>query len=313
MAADARVALSDLRFHRPAQTGVGREDVLRDVAAAIRVFNEVGDEAGLARALTLGGKLRFWGGEAAAALAGSRAGRTACARCGDRAQEAESLRWAFTVMRRGPVPVEEALGRCRGDSLTHGDQPGAAGGSLGTRAHLEAMQGHFDAARDSIVRRRRWRRSMASTSCSTPTHIPRQATSSYSPATRRRLSVSCDRPVRAPSESGELGFLSSIAPYLVDAIFLQGRDEEALLLTERWRPERLTVPEMRRTGRAGDARGEGPGTEGGVLDEGRALRSGSGGDHIGNRLSRCASARACRSRRGSAPCGPPAGVGGRTR
>jgi tetratricopeptide (TPR) repeat protein len=30
---------------------------------------------------------------------------------------------------------------------------------------------------------------------------------------------------------------------LVEALFLQGRDEEALRLTERWTPERLTVPE----------------------------------------------------------------------
>jgi hypothetical protein len=41
---------------------------------------------------------------------------------------------------------------------------------------------------------------------------------------------------------GEFGFLSSTAPYLADAVLAQGRDEEALQLTERWRDDRLTLP-----------------------------------------------------------------------
>jgi hypothetical protein len=59
VAADARVALVDLRFHRPAQTGVRRVDVLRELDAVIPVFESIGDDAGLARALTLTGKLHF--------------------------------------------------------------------------------------------------------------------------------------------------------------------------------------------------------------------------------------------------------------
>ena len=42
---------------------------------------------------------------------------------------------------------------------------------------------------------------------------------------------------------GELGFLASVAPHLVDALLAQGRDEDAFNVTERWRPERLTAPE----------------------------------------------------------------------
>ena len=54
VAADAGVALSDLRFHRASQTSVWREDVLRELDEAIPVFEELGDDAGLARALCLG-------------------------------------------------------------------------------------------------------------------------------------------------------------------------------------------------------------------------------------------------------------------
>ena len=40
-----------------------------------------------------------------------------------------------------------------------------------------------------------------------------------------------------------MGYLASAVPLLLEALLQQGRDEEALRLTERWRPERLTVPE----------------------------------------------------------------------
>jgi len=42
---------------------------------------------------------------------------------------------------------------------------------------------------------------------------------------------------------GEFGYLSSAAPYLAEAVLAQGREEEALQLTERWRADRLTLPE----------------------------------------------------------------------
>jgi tetratricopeptide (TPR) repeat protein len=40
-----------------------------------------------------------------------------------------------------------------------------------------------------------------------------------------------------------LGNLASVGPLLADALFVQGRDEEALRLSNRWTPERITVPE----------------------------------------------------------------------
>jgi hypothetical protein len=42
---------------------------------------------------------------------------------------------------------------------------------------------------------------------------------------------------------GELGHLSSVTPHLLDALYLQRRYGEALQLTDRWQPDRLTVPE----------------------------------------------------------------------
>jgi tetratricopeptide (TPR) repeat protein len=58
-------------------------------------------------------------------------------------------------------------------------------------------------------------------------------------AAERELRPACEGLERA----GELGFLSSVVPLLVDALIEQGRDDEEVALTERWRVERLTVPE----------------------------------------------------------------------
>jgi hypothetical protein len=59
--ADAMVALSDIRFHRAT---ISRQELVRELENAIAVFEELGDDEGLARALGLSGNLRFWRGEA---------------------------------------------------------------------------------------------------------------------------------------------------------------------------------------------------------------------------------------------------------
>ncbi len=243
LAADARIALADLRFHRFAQTGVGRQDVLREVDAAIQVFDEVGDEAGLARALTLGGKLRFWGGEAAAALLDLERAAQYARDAGDRAQEAESLQYVCAVMHRGPMPVDEALGRLEEIGSRAEIHRRLEVAVLLTRARLEAMQGRYDAARDGASRAK----ALADEygfhglldSHARPTAGEVELLAGDPIAAEHELRAACEGTERI----GELGFLASITPFLFDALYVQGRDEEALELTDRWRPERLTVPE----------------------------------------------------------------------
>src|SRR4029079_3570452 len=143
LAADARVGLIDIRFHRPPQTGVRRDDVLRELECAIPVFERVGDDAALARALTLRGKLHFWYGEDETAREFfERAARLARG-VGDRAEEAESLQYVLATMHRGRTPVGRAVARF--DELrprtrmNRRPEPG----QLEPRAPLAARQGNF--------------------------------------------------------------------------------------------------------------------------------------------------------------------------
>jgi tetratricopeptide (TPR) repeat protein len=243
VAADARVALVDLRFHRSAQTGVGRGDVLRELDGVIPVFEEIGDDAGLARALTLTGKLHFWHGEAEVARdVFERAARLAAA-AGDRAEEAESLQYVLATLHRGPTPIAEALARF--EEI----RPSTVGNRrlevelMETQALLEAHRGRFDAARELSSKSK----AMAEDEglhALLNSHIRPDAGSiellaGDAIAAEQELRPACEGLERI----GELGFLSSVTPLLIDALIEQGRDEEALALTERWHVDRLTVPE----------------------------------------------------------------------
>jgi class 3 adenylate cyclase/tetratricopeptide (TPR) repeat protein len=243
IAADAAVALSDLRLHRTAHTGVSREDVFRELDSAIRVFEELGDLGGLARAFTLVGKLRFWGGEAALALEDFEKAARFAREADDQAEEAESLQYVLAAMHRGPTPVNEALGRFEEMRPRAEINRRLEVAFLEARAQLEAMQGRFDKARESASRAKTLAEEhglqVLLDSHTRPAAGYVELVAGDAAAAERELRAACEGTERV----GELGFLSSIVPLLVDALLAQGRDDEALQATERWRPERLTVPE----------------------------------------------------------------------
>jgi tetratricopeptide (TPR) repeat protein len=238
--ADATVPLCDLRLHNGT---LGRDRVVEELERAMRTFTDLDDKAGMARVLTLRGKLTFWKGEAAAAVEDlDRAARLAD-EAGDRAEEAESLQYVLAAMHRGPMPADEALARFDELLARARRNRRIEVAYLETRAHLEAMQTRFDVARDLVAQ------AMALAaeygllglldSHTRPAAGYVELLAGDAAAAESELRPACE----GSEGIGELGFLSSLVPMLVDAVLRQGRDEEALQLTERWRPERLTVPE----------------------------------------------------------------------
>jgi tetratricopeptide (TPR) repeat protein len=240
VAADAAVALADLRSQRPADTGIGRDEVLREIEAAIQVFEERGDDEGLGRAVTLRGKFRFWSGEAAAALPDLERGARLARKAGNRAEEAESIQMICAAMRVGPTPVAEALQRV--------DALGARAALTATlevvflavRALLVAAQGRFDAAR-SLAAQAIALAEEHGLDVAHPRFVAGyvELHAHDAAAAEPRLRWACEY----YEQVGQFGYLSSVAPYLAEAVLAQGRVEEALRLTERWRADRLTLPE----------------------------------------------------------------------
>jgi len=238
--ADATVPLCDLRLHNGT---LGRDRVVDELERSMGTFSALDDKAGMARVLTMRGKLTFWKGQAAAALEDlDRAARLAD-EVRDRAEEAESLQYVLATMHRGPMPVDEALVRFDELLVRAKRNRRIEVAYLETRAHLEAMKMRFDVARDLVAEAM----SLAEDygilglldSHTRPAAGYVELLAGDATAAESELRLACEGTERI----GELGFLSSLVPMLVDAVLMQGRDEEALNLTERWRPERLTVPE----------------------------------------------------------------------
>lgn len=149
LAADASVALTHLRlFSDPTAT---HERIKSELAGPVAVFEELGDEGGLARALGLAGQLRFWAGDSLAAIADLERSAEHADNAGDRLQESQSLAYALIASVHGPTPVRTALeraeqmrGRVEGDRRLDAN-------ILRWQAHLEAMEGNFDQAREHAL------------------------------------------------------------------------------------------------------------------------------------------------------------------
>jgi class 3 adenylate cyclase/tetratricopeptide (TPR) repeat protein len=230
-AADAAVARSYLRAHTVPE--MSDEEVAQDLEGAINVFEEVGDEAGLARALSLAGMLRYWRGEAAAAIADLEQAASYARRVDDRAQEAESLQYMLMATLWGPTPVDEALERLEEIRARAEANRRLEVTLLRTRAQLEAMQGRFDAARDLIGRAKGLAEELG-LEIILAAGVAHQAgyvelLAGDAAAAERALRPACE----ALERMGDWGHFATVAPKLADALFVQGGDDdEALRLTE---------------------------------------------------------------------------------
>jgi class 3 adenylate cyclase/tetratricopeptide (TPR) repeat protein len=237
--ADASVALAAIRSHR---LTISEEELVRELDNAIAVFEELGDDAGLGRAFGLSGKLRLWRGEAAAAIEELERSAGYARRVGDWAQHAESLQYVLGATLHGPTPVVEALEKA--DEIVSRAEGNRATEVivLVRRACLVAMRGRIDVARDLISQAKEVGEEYGLEVLLGSPAVAEgfvELLAGDASAAERVLRPACERLERI----GELGALSSAAPPLAEAVFMQGRDEEALQMTERWHPDRLTVPE----------------------------------------------------------------------
>jgi class 3 adenylate cyclase/tetratricopeptide (TPR) repeat protein len=238
--ADAGVALSLVRLLR---NTVGQEEVVRRIDDAIPVFEELGDRAALARALGVAGTLRYWRGEVEAAAKDLEQAARYARDVGDRAQEAHSLQYVVMAILWGPTPVDQALERVEEIRSRTKTNRRLEVDLLRARGQLEAMRGRFDAARDLIAQAKALTQELG-LEVVLVGGLPHQAgyvelLAGDAIAAECALRPACE----TLEQMGDLGHLASIGPWLADALFVQGRDDEALRLSDRWAPERITVPD----------------------------------------------------------------------
>ena len=224
-AAHAAVELSQLHLDSDPEATHAR--VRAELEGPLRTFEASDDRAGLARALTLAGLLRFYQGEAAAAMDEVRRAARYAEEAGDRTQQAQSLAYALNIAIHGPTPVEEALAlvaetraRLRGNRRFEAS-------ALGSKAALEAMRGHFDEARANAAEASALARELGTAQTLAVriawAHGYIGLVAGDPAAAAEVLRPACEQLV----QMGDVGHLTSSAPELVEALLGLGRPEEA--------------------------------------------------------------------------------------
>jgi class 3 adenylate cyclase/tetratricopeptide (TPR) repeat protein len=217
---------------------INQADALREVEGYAGLFEEWSDDQGLAEARSLIGAIRFWQGAVAVGEENFERAIVHARRAGDRRQEAEIVRWLTLVIDAGPMPADEGIRRL--DSLleqSHGDRRVAVGVTR-ARGALEAMRGRIDAAREDIAQGKALTRELGD-----------QVGLAGVLRASGFVEMLAGDPAKAEAELragyeifdriGDVGHLTSLASGLGDAVYAQGRYDEALRLTEV--VERITI------------------------------------------------------------------------
>ena len=199
----------------------------REAREAIATFRRLGDERGLARAWSLLGLVGMVSSRLASAEeAWSRAVEHA-QRAGDRREALEGLAWVAAAVWAGPTPAKDGIARCRDVfDRAHGDRKAMAT-ALFSRAGLEANLGRFDEARELFRGARALLEEVA---------LVVWKAGALTQALGWALLLEgkpdvAERELRRGYETlsgvGEVSFLSTVAGILAEAIYAQGRYDEA--------------------------------------------------------------------------------------
>ena len=221
----ARVVLLMLKESTdPQHLWQGALSVLESV---IPVFEELGDDRGLARSYRLLADLHWTRGRYAEADRALRRATEHASRAGAAWEEAESLGQRLGAGLYGPTPVADVVRRCE-EIFTSvpGDRTVQGARALRTLGALRAMQGRFEEARDLLAR---------STEILEDLGLKlRAAFGSEAAGFLEMLAgdpAAAERELRSGYEAlerlGERGSASTVAALLAHAVAAQGRFDEA--------------------------------------------------------------------------------------
>jgi len=201
-------------------------------SGAITTFEEVDDERGLAHAWSLLALVHLSRAHFGPAEVAWREAAIHAHRAGDRRDELESLSWVPLMVWAGPTHVDEGLRRCREVlEAVDGDKK-ATSSCLMAQAVFEAGLGRFDEARALIAQARALLEEVALTVWLAGPLAQFagwvELLADDAPAAERELRWGHD----TLTEIGELGWLSTVACILAEAVYAQGRHDEAERLTQ---------------------------------------------------------------------------------
>jgi predicted ATPase/DNA-binding SARP family transcriptional activator len=211
--------------------GGGEAEALEEREAATAILHSEGELAGLAEAWILAGRLHFFRGEwPADQEAFERA--IACARqSGNHRAEFEAIGWLAGIFVVLPVPADAAVDRAEQLLQAAGGEPGAQAEILMPLSLLYAYAGRFADARAALVRGRSMYNEFGARIEWALGGIAagRIELIAGDPAAAERCLSEAYEVFRA---TGERRYLLSAASPLAEALYAQGRLEEAQRMTE---------------------------------------------------------------------------------
>jgi class 3 adenylate cyclase/tetratricopeptide (TPR) repeat protein len=199
----------------------------REARRAIAAFRELEDEGGLARAWSLIGLVQLVNARFAPAEdAWSRAAEHA-RQAGNRRDELEGLSWVPLAVWAGPTPAEQGIRRCRETfDRAQGDKK-AMSSALFAQAGFEAGLGRFDEARTLLGRARALLEEVALPVWAAGPLAQYAGWTELLGGDPAAAEHELRRAYETLSTIGEVSWLSTVAGILAEAIYAQGRHEEA--------------------------------------------------------------------------------------
>ena len=200
-------------------------DVLSVAERAASALERVGDDRALAEAWNLIGRARMWLGQCADAERAHELALAHARRSGDLRAQAEAVSWWLIAIREGPTPVEVGLRR---SAELVGAEPSSTAqlGRLSLEALSAAMQGRFAEARE-----------LANQRIAAGEELGSRVSSAAVAMGLSEIELLQGDPSAAEARArpgyetlqglGETGYLSTYAPLLGEALYRQGRLDEA--------------------------------------------------------------------------------------
>jgi class 3 adenylate cyclase/tetratricopeptide (TPR) repeat protein len=207
------------------------DEAEKEASRAVAAFERVGDARGLAKAWSLLALVHIFRCRFVAAEEAWRQAAEHARGIGDRRDELESLAWVPLMVWAGPTAAEAGIARCDEIRERAGDDKKAQASALMAKAVFEAGVDRIDEARSCVEEARTllseaaltvWLRGPLAQFAGWMELIGGEAV-----AAERELRAGYD----VLGEIGEVAWLSTVAALLGEAVYLQGRIDEAEELT----------------------------------------------------------------------------------
>jgi len=222
LAAHALVQRGFLRLFN--ETEVTPQELFDVGHRAIAVFEELGDELGLARAWRLVAQAHYLDRHLGSCAEASERALEHVRRAGDRFEEREIVEWLVVALFLGPAPAEEAVRRCERLLEESAGDPTLEVQILGALALLTAMQRRVDEVREFIARGQQIMEEFGEWVWLFSYH---RAQVSLWQGDAAAAEAELRPPYEALKKIGEKSHFSAMVQFLAVAVYAQGRYEEA--------------------------------------------------------------------------------------